>query len=117
MLLEALSDEVGKDFDAFDLICHVVYGQPPLTRRERADNVRKRDYFTRYGEQAQAVLEALLEKYANQGIGVIEKFDVLKVQPLNEFGTPVEIIRVFGGRDEYLKALAELEAYLYGAAA
>ena len=102
VLLEPLADEVGKDFDPFDLICHVAYDQPPLTRRERADKVRKRDYFAKYGEQARAVLDALLEKYADEGIGPIEDINVLKVQPMNQLGTPIEIIRIFGGRDQYV---------------
>ncbi len=117
VLLEPLADEVGKDFDPFDLICHVAYDQPPLTRRERTENVRKRDYFAKYGEQARAVLEALLEKYADEGIGPIEDINVLKVQPINQFGTPIEIIRLFGGRDKYVAAVRELESMLYQPAA
>lgn len=115
VLLEPLADEVGKDFDPFDLICHVAYDQPPLTRRERADKVRKKDYFAKYGEQARAVLDALLEKYADEGIGPIEDINVLKVQPLNQLGTPIEIIRLFGGREQYVSALRELESVLYAA--
>ena len=115
VLLEALADEVGKDFDTFDLICHVAYDRPPLTRKERADNVRKKDYFAKYGDQARAVLEALLDKYSNQGITAIEKMGVLKVQPFDEFGTPIEIINLFGGKDEYLKAVRGLEQELYAA--
>ena len=68
VLIEALADQVGKDFDPFDLVCHVAFDQPPLTRRERAEQVRKRNYFTKYGEQARKVLEALLDKYADEGI-------------------------------------------------
>ena len=117
VLLEALAAEVGQDFDAFDLICHVAYGQPPLTRRERADNVRKRNYFTKYGEHARAVLEALLDKYADEGVTHIEDVSVLKVQPLNQFGTPVEIIKSFGGKDGFLQAIRELETLLYTGAA
>ncbi|WP_199169792.1 EcoAI/FtnUII family type I restriction enzme subunit R [Rhodopirellula bahusiensis] len=116
VLFEALADDVGKDLDPFDLLCHVVYGQPPLTRRERAENVKKRDYFTKYGTQARAVLEALLEKYANQGILAIESMDVLKVDPLDDMGTPVEIIKLFGGKDAYLAALKDLETQLYASA-
>ncbi|TWT55236.1 Type-1 restriction enzyme R protein [Allorhodopirellula solitaria] len=113
VLFEALADDVGIDLDPFDLLCHVVYGQPPLTRRDRAEKVKKRDYFTKYGDQARAVLEALLEKYANQGILSIESMDVLKVDPLDEFGTPVEIIKLFGGKAGYLAALKDLETQLY----
>ncbi|WP_461506897.1 EcoAI/FtnUII family type I restriction enzme subunit R [Rhodopirellula baltica] len=116
VLFEALADEVGKDLDPFDLLCHVVYGQPPKTRRERADDVKKRDYFAKYGEQARQVLEALLEKYANQGILSIESMEVLKVDPLDEIGTPVEIIKLFGGKQQYLAALGELELLLYATA-
>jgi type I restriction enzyme R subunit len=114
VLLEALAEEVGRDYDPFDLICHVAYGQPPLTRRERAEQVRKRDYFGRYGDKARAVLDALLDKYADEGIENIESLNVLRVQPFNQLGTPVEIIdEIFGGRDKYLEALRGLERELY----
>jgi len=114
VLLEALADEVGKDLDPFDMICHVAFGQPPLTRRERAANVRKRDYFTKYGEQARAVLDALLDKYTNDGVSHIEDVNVLKVQPIDRFGTPVEIINgIFGGKVNYTAAIRELEEELY----
>lgn len=117
VLLEALAEEVGKDLDSFDLICHVAFGQPPLTRRERAENVRKRDYFTKYGEQARAVLGAMLDKYADEGITQIEDVNVLKVQPIDRFGTPVEIINgIFGGKAKYQEAIRELEEALYSAA-
>ena len=117
VLLEALAEEVGMDFDPFDLICHVAFDRPPLTRRERAENVRKRDYFTKYGEQVRAVLEALLDKYADEGIEHVENMGVLNVQPISQFGTPVEIVKLFGGRSKYLQALAELESALYESAA
>ena len=116
VLFEAIADVVGRDYDAFDLICHVAYGQKPLTRKERANNVKKRDAFTKYGEQARTVIAALLNKYSNQGLRVIESLDVLKVDPLDEIGTPVEIIRIFGGKEEYIAALKELENYLYDTA-
>jgi type I restriction enzyme R subunit len=115
LLLDALEQEVGKDYDAFDLICHVVFDQPPLTRQERANNVRKRDYFSRYGEQARRVLEKLLEKYADEGIEDIENLNVLKVDPFTDMGAPVELIQVFGSRADYLQALAELKEQLYEA--
>ena len=111
-----LAEQVGKDLDPFDLVCHVAFDQPPLTRRERADNVKKRNYFAKYGEQARAVLEALLDKYADEGIGTIETFNVLNVQPLTTFGTPVEIVRLFGGKAQYEKALRDLETALYSQA-
>jgi type I restriction enzyme R subunit len=115
LLLDALEQEVGKDYDAFDLICHVVFDQPPLTRRERANNVRKRDYFSRYGEQARRVLENLLEKYADEGIEDIENLNVLKVDPFTDMGTPIEIIQAFGGKANYIKAIQALEEELYRA--
>lgn len=114
VLLEALAEEVGKQFDPFDLVCHVAFDRPPLTRRERAEQVRKRDVFARYGEQAREVLEALLDKYADEGVRDIEDLEVLRVQPLDRFGTPLEIVRRFGGKHGYLTALRELEAALYG---
>lgn len=113
VLLYELQEEIGKDIDPFDLICHVVFDQPPLTRRERANSVKKRNYFTKYGEQAQAVLEKLLEKYADEGIENIESIDILRVQPFNTIGSPVEIISSFGGRDKYFQAIKELEDYIY----
>ena len=116
LLLEALAEEVGKDFGSFDLICHVAYDQPPLTRRERAENVRKRNYFTKYGEQARAVLDALLDKYADEGVQSIEDLGILRVQPLDQFGTPVEIVRSFGGPAQFEAAVRELEGHLFGAA-
>jgi type I restriction enzyme R subunit len=116
VLLVEMAEQVGKDLDTFDLICHVAFDQPPLTRKERAGNVRKRNYFTKYGDKARAVLEALLDKYADEGIETIETLNVLKVQPLSELGTPLEILEAFGGKDQYLQALKELEAILYFAA-
>ncbi len=116
VILEALAEEVGKDLDPFDMICHVVFGQPPLTRRERAENVKKRNYFTKYGEQARNVLNALLDKYADTGIENIESMNVLKVQPLNKFGAPLEIIGFFGSKKKYLQAIKELKEQLYTAA-
>jgi type I restriction enzyme, R subunit len=115
--VEHLINSVDKKLDLFDLICHVAFDQPPLTRRERADNVKKRDYFTKYGEQARQVLEALLDKYADEGIENIESLDVLNVIPFTEFGSRVEIVRnIFGGREKYLQAVKELETELYKAA-
>ena len=113
VLLEALSEEVGRDYGPFDLICHVAFGQPPLTRRERAEQVRKRNYFTRYAAKAQAVLDALLDKYADEGITAIEDIQILKIHPLDRFGTPKEIIDSFGSKSGYEQALRELESRLY----
>jgi len=113
VFLEELRETVGKEFDAFDLICHVGFGQPPLTRRERAENVKKRDYFTKYGAKARAVLEALLEKYADQGIADLESMEILKVAPISELGTPLELVKAFGNKDLFQQARAELEQALY----
>jgi len=111
--LEALEKEIGKGFDPLDLICHVVFDQPPLTRKERANNVRKRNYFSKYSEQARKVIDALLDKYADEGIEDIEKLDVLKVHPFDKVGTPIEIIQLFGSRKEYLNVLQQLKTQLY----
>ena len=117
VLWEPLAMEVekksGKTLDPFDMICHVAFGQPPLSRSERAENVRKRDYFTKYGEQARKVLDALLDKYADTGIENIEDIKVLQLDPFAEMGTAPEIVRRFGGKHGYLKALKELEKNLY----
>lgn len=116
VFFDELAETVGKRFGPFDLICHVAFDQPPLTRRERAENVKKRNYFTKYAEQARAVLNALLDKYADVGIENIEDINILRVQPISEFGAPMEIIEWFGGRNGYLKAIKELEAHLFPAA-
>lgn len=114
ILWEALEDEVGKDMDPFDMICHVVYDQPALTRKERADNVKKRNYFTKYGDTAQQVLNNLLDKYADEGVTEVENITVLKVAPFNEIGSMAEIIKKgFGGKPQYLEAVNELEAAIY----
>ena len=116
VLFEALNEQVGKDLDPFDLVCHVAFDQPALTRRERVAQVRKQDYFTKYGAQARSVLNALLDKYADEGIVTIEQLDVLKIQPFTRLGTQVELIKQFGGKQAYLNAVRELEAHLYKAA-
>jgi type I restriction enzyme R subunit len=114
IVLENLAAEVGKEYGDFDLICHIAYGQPPLTRKERANNVKKRNYFTKYGEQARAVLTALLDKYADEGVGTLESAKVLRLDPFKNMGTPVEIINtIFGGKDKYETAIQELEQELF----
>ena len=114
IILENLAEDVGKDFGDFDLICHIAFDQPPLTRKERANNVKKRNYFTKYGEQARAVLAALLDKYADEGIRTLENAKVLKMKPFSDMGTPMEIINtVFGGKANYDNAIAELEKELF----
>ena len=110
---DTLQDAVGRDYDPFDLVCHVAYDQPPLTRKERADNVRKRNYFTRYGDRTRAVMEAVLNQYSNQGLEAIESPDALKIYPFTEIGTPVEIIQAFGGRIKFQAALRDLENQIY----
>ncbi len=116
IFFEALQEEVGKGFDPFDLICHVAFEAKPLTRKERANNVKKRNYFAKYGEQAQAVIKSLLDKYADSDITSIESLEVLKLDPLNKLGSPLEIINAFGGKENYLQAIRELENELYKAA-
>jgi type I restriction enzyme, R subunit len=114
VVLEHLAEEVGRDFGDFDLLVHVAYGAPPLTRRERAAKVKKRNYFGKYGDTARAVLEALLDRYADDGIGAIENPKVLRLRPFSRIGTPTEIIRgAFGGRAGYEAALSELEQQIY----
>ncbi len=117
VFLDELAVQVGRDFDPFDLVCHVAFDRPPLTRRERADRVQKRDVFGKYEAKARAVLEALLAKYADSGISSVESMEILKVDPLRGFGTPVEIIKLFGGKPAYLAALRDLETALYHGAA
>ncbi len=112
-LAEEVSKQSGKAFDPFDLLCHVAWDQPPLTRRERAEEVKKRNYFAKYGEQARLVLEALLDKYADEGLGAIEETQILSIAPFTHLGTPVELIRAFGGITQYQKAVNELEQALY----
>jgi type I restriction enzyme R subunit len=113
VLVDALRDAVNREVDLFDLICHVAFDQPPLTRKERANNVKKRDYFTKYGNEARKVLESLLDKYSDEGVTNIESMDILKVKPLTDFGSPMEIIKQFGSKAKYLDAVKELEYELY----
>jgi len=115
VFFDVLRDEVGKDLSPFDLVCHIAFDQPPLTRRERANNVRKRNYFTKYGDTARKVLDALLDKFANEGVDDIEDIAILKVRPINQHGTPVQIIQEFGGKDTYIKAVHDLEDELFKA--
>ncbi|SDH33002.1 type I restriction enzyme, R subunit [Flavobacterium omnivorum] len=114
IMVEALYDAVDKQVDLFDLICHVAYDQPPLTRKERANNVKKRNYFTKYGEQAKKVLETLLDKYADEGVENIENIDVLRVKPFDIYGSAYEIVNgIFGSKAKYFEAVKELEIELY----
>ena len=113
LVLDAIAAELGKDLDPFDLICHVAFDAKPLTRRERAENVKKRDVFNKYGEQARAVLDALLAKYADQGVFNLDDVSVLRIPPLTELGTPVQLINAFGGKDKFVAAVHDLQAALY----
>lgn len=111
--IDMLKEKVGKEYDPFDLVCHIAYDAQPLTRKERAENVKKRNYFTKYGELAQQVINALLDKYASDGLLTIEDTKVLKLDPINKIALPVEIIQAFGGKEAYKTALRELENALY----
>ena len=114
LLLEAFFDEVGKDLDPFDLICHIAFDQPPLTRRDRANHVRKRDVFTQYGPQARAVLEALLAKYQDEGlVAGLDNVRILEISPFNAMGTPVQLIKEFGSKASFENAVHELQSALY----
>ncbi|MGH6646259.1 EcoAI/FtnUII family type I restriction enzme subunit R [Aquabacterium sp.] len=117
VLWEALQEEVeaklGKPLDPFDLVCHVAFDQPPLSRKERAENVKKRNYFAKYQGAARQVLEALLDKYADTGIANIEDIKILQLDPFSKLGSPIEIVKAFGGKAGYTQALAELEKNLY----
>jgi type I restriction enzyme, R subunit len=113
ILVDDLQRAVSKDLDLFDLLCHTAYDQPPLTRRERANNVKKQNYFAQYGPVARNVLNALLDKYADEGILTVEAPDVLSVRPLNSFGTPKEIVRYFGDKKAFQAAVRTLEMYIY----
>ena len=116
VVFEELKKDVDKDLDPFDLICHVAFEQPPLTRQERANNVKKRNYFGKYSGTAKEVLESLLEKYEDEGLENLEDMNILRLNPFDKIGTPSEIIEEFGGRDEYLKAIHEIENELYKSA-
>ena len=111
--LTVIAEELGKNLDPFDLVCHVAFDAKPLTRRERAENVKNRDVFTKYGEQARAVLGALLDKYADEGILNIDDTNVLRIPPLDRLGTPLELVRAFGGKPGFERAVHDLQTSLY----
>ncbi len=114
IIYENFKDEIGKNMDIFDMVLHCAYDKPPLSRKERAENVRKRNYFTKYGDRARLVLDKLRDKYADEGIENIENIQVLQLPDFKEsFGSPIEIINIFGGKDKYLNAVVELEQQLY----
>ncbi len=111
--LDPIAEELGKDLDPFDLICHIAFDKKPLTRRERAENVRKRDAFSKYGPQARAVLNALLEKYRDEGVINLDDTNVLRIAPFSEMGSVVQLIREFGGKEGFEKAVNEMQDALY----
>ncbi|MER8499469.1 EcoAI/FtnUII family type I restriction enzme subunit R [Mesorhizobium sp. M0208] len=113
LALDAIADELGKNLDPFDLICHVAFDKKLLTRRERAENVKKRDVFTKYGPQARAVLDALLEKYRDEGVIHLDDANVLKVTPFTAMGSVVQLIKAFGGKEGFEKAVHEMQDALY----
>ena len=113
VLFEELKREVGKDLDPFDMVLHIAYQKPALTRKERVSEVKNHNYFEKYGEQAKQVLEAILDKYADQGIKAIEDIEVLKVPTIEKYGTPIEITNFFGGMEEYLNAVKEMKEIIY----
>lgn len=113
LALDIVADELGKGLDPFDLICHIAFDRKPLTRRERADNVKKRDVFTKYGGQARAVLDALLEKYRDEGVLNLDDANVLKIAPFSAMGSVVQLIKAFGGKEGFEQAVHELQDALY----
>ena len=115
--LTVIAEELGKDLDPFDLVCHIAFGTKPMTRRERAENVKKRDMFTQYGGQARAVLTALLDKYADDGVLDLGDTNVLRIPPLDRLGTPLELVHAFGGKSAFEHAVHELQSALYSDAA
>jgi type I restriction enzyme R subunit len=116
VIFAALNEEIGSAFDPFDLICHVAFEQKPLTRKERAEQVRKRDYFTKYGDLARQVISALLDKYSDEGELDLENPEIIRLDPLSKLGSPVEIIRAFGGKPAYDAAIHSLTEELYQSA-
>lgn len=111
--LNIVAAELGADLDPFDLICHIAFDRKPLTRRERAENVRKRDVFAKYGPQARAVLDALLAKYADEGVLNLDDANVLRIPPFTGLGTTVQLLNAFGGKTGFEQAVHELQAALY----
>lgn len=115
--LNVIGAELGKDLDPFDLICHVAFDAKPLTRQERAAKVRKRDVFSKYSVQARAVLDALLTKYADDGVFNIDDIEVLRIPPFSGLGTPTQLIKAFGDRNGFVNAVQDLQSALYEEAA
>ena len=113
IFFDELKDEIGKDIDEFDLICHLAFDMKPLTKQERINNVKKRNYFEKYGEKARVILNILLEKYQSQGIKDIEDINILKLEEFKKIDSPIRIVKMFGGKKKYMEAIKELEKELY----
>ena len=113
VFFENIKNIVGKDFDPFDLICHIAFDKKPLTRLERINNVKKRDYFAKYEIKARQVIEAILEKYSDNGILNFEDLSIINLDPINKLGTPVEIAEIFGGKESLFKAMNEISKEIY----
>lgn len=113
VMLEEIENDVWKDLDPFDLVCHIAFDKPALTRKERANNVKKRNYFEKYSEEAKEVLDAMIDKYAEEWIDSIEDINILKVRPFRSMWSPLEIIKKFGSKDKYLEAIKEVEERIY----
>ena len=111
--LDMIAKELGIDLDPFDLVCHIAFDRKPLTRQERADNVKKRDVFARYEGKARAVLDVLLSKYADEGVMNLDDTNVLKIPPANTLGTAIELVRAFGGKAAFEQAVHAMQAALY----
>ena len=111
--LDVIAEELGKDLDPFDLVCHIAFDRKPLTRQERAEQVKKRDIFGKYGDQARSVLDALLTKYADEGMLNLDDTNVLRIPPLNTLGTPMQLIKAFGGKAGFEDAVHALQNELY----
>lgn len=115
--LTLIGEEIDRNLDPFDLVCHVAFGAKPLTRKERAESVKKRDVFNRYGAQARAVLEALVDKYADEGFLNLDDTNILQINPFSQMGTPIELMRAFGKKGEYQRAINDLQNALYSESA
>ena len=116
-MLDALREAAGfRDIDDFDLICHIAYDKKPLTKAERANNVRKRGYLHQYSDTAREVIAALLDKYSDAGLATIDSIEVLSLDPFRNIGSPAHIVKLFGGREQYIQAVRNLQREIYKAA-
>jgi type I restriction enzyme, R subunit len=115
VMIDDLVADVGTELDLFDLICHIAFDAPPLSRRDRANQVKAKGYFAQYGDTAKTVLEALLDKYADEGVTNFTDISLLNVQPISQLGTALEIVKAFGGKPQYQAATQALAQALYQA--